>query len=205
MKTCNKCNVSKDESEYKKDARNKSGLQGICKECNKKWQQGRRAQIQQGIGLKSVTHKQCNECKETKEVNLFYKDTGSIDGHHSLCKECRNKTMSEWRNKNRSRYNENMREWRKNNPDEVKDHDLRRCYGIGLEDYKRMLEEQKHVCKICKKPPQGIRPLVVDHHHASGKVRGLLCYGCNRKIAILDASKEEQQAAEEYVNNTSKV
>lgn len=52
------------------------------------------------------------------------------------------------------------------------------------EDYDKMLEEQGGSCKLCPyKPVDGIhRALHVDHDHLSGKVRGLLCSGCNRKV-----------------------
>jgi len=46
-----------------------------------------------------------------------------------------------------------------------------------------MLNNQHGVCAICGKIQKGKRPLVVDHDHETGKVRGLLCYGCNRIMA----------------------
>lgn len=47
-----------------------------------------------------------------------------------------------------------------------------------------MLQAQGGVCVICGKPESVVRNgtvqrLAVDHDHESGKVRGLLCYGCN--------------------------
>lgn len=186
MKQCNKCKELRAENEYKKDPRNASGLQGICKPCNKAWQQKRRNEISEGVNLKIVSNKKCNKCKIIKEINNFYKDTGGTDGHHTLCKPCRNITMSKWRDNNREKYNDNMREFRANNKEWAKNTDLMRCYGITLEDYKRMCVEQDNKCKICKKAQKGIRPLVVDHDHATGEVRGLLCYGCNRRIVSLD-------------------
>jgi hypothetical protein len=49
-------------------------------------------------------------------------------------------------------------------------------YGLSLQDYRAMLERQGKVCGICKTPG---KPLCVDHCHATGKVRGLLCRDCN--------------------------
>ncbi len=42
-----------------------------------------------------------------------------------------------------------------------------------------MRERQKNVCGICKTPG---KPLCVDHCHATGKVRGLLCRDCNLRL-----------------------
>lgn len=36
-------------------------------------------------------------------------------------------------------------------------------------------------CAICKKPRSSFKnSLSVDHNHASNKIRGLLCYRCNK-------------------------
>ena len=62
-------------------------------------------------------------------------------------------------------------------------------YGITADDYKSFFDFQGGVCACCKKPEtnrqvsgRGLRPLSVDHDHATNKVRGLLCGNCNRGI-----------------------
>lgn len=62
---------------------------------------------------------------------------------------------------------------------------LYRKLGITNEDYERMLAEQCGVCAICGKPPKSKR-LHVDHNHKTLKVRGLLCYSCNTKLAFVE-------------------
>lgn len=64
------------------------------------------------------------------------------------------------------------------------DGDLRRRYGISLQDMRAMAEAQDHKCAICGKPEQEerggyTRHLAVDHSHEDGTVRGLLCQSCN--------------------------
>lgn len=67
---------------------------------------------------------------------------------------------------------------------------LKRNYGIDLSWYKAKLEEQNHLCAICKKEGFVMNPdrhrlkLVVDHCHSSGNPRGLLCHNCNRGLGL---------------------
>jgi hypothetical protein len=53
--------------------------------------------------------------------------------------------------------------------------------GVTDADYDRMLNEQGGGCAICGNPPKS-RRLHVDHDHKTGKVRGLLCFRCNRAL-----------------------
>lgn len=82
-------------------------------------------------------------------------------------------------------------EFRKNNPDKIKGYVLKKSYGISLEKYQEMLEQQGHVCAICKKPEQvvakgKIKALAVDHDHSTGEIRGLLCQACNKALGLLN-------------------
>lgn len=80
-----------------------------------------------------------------------------------------------------------QREWRRRNPDKAKNNELKKCYGITLEEYNEMLSEQQGVCAICGNPPYLVGTggttlpgsLAVDHCHKTGAVRGLLCTNCN--------------------------
>lgn len=54
-----------------------------------------------------------------------------------------------------------------------------RTYGISVEEYGHMYLRQRGQCAICKIRPHRADPLAVDHDHATGAVRGLLCRTCN--------------------------
>lgn len=58
---------------------------------------------------------------------------------------------------------------------------LKHKYGITLEIYDAMHEEQGRGCYFCDKPGpnRGRGKLVVDHDKETGFVRGLLCRPCN--------------------------
>jgi hypothetical protein len=72
---------------------------------------------------------------------------------------------------------EDPRYWRNRN--------LFRAYGITIGDYEHILDAQSGLCAICYAKPESAYALVVDHDHRTGKVRGLLCPGCNIGIGYL--------------------
>lgn len=69
-------------------------------------------------------------------------------------------------------HKEQVRTWKRN-------WQLKRRYGITLEQYNALLEQQGGACAICQRVPKAGR-LHVDHDHKTKVVRGLLCYRCNR-------------------------
>ena len=118
----------------------------------------------------------CSECKITKSILDFYKRGGrwSPETRHSVCKEC-----TKARVKKRHL----------DNPKRTRNNDLKRNYGITVEDHSKMLENQGGVCAVCKKPGDGRwSQLCVDHDHTTGKVRELLCRRCNMILGQVNDS-----------------
>ncbi len=83
-------------------------------------------------------------------------------------------------------------------------------YGITLERFEELLQEQEGKCAICLTPFDGEAPHI-DHDHvccsgykACGKcVRGLLCAGCNRGLGCFEDNRHLLLAAAEYLNQFS--
>src|SRR5579859_1543421 len=65
--------------------------------------------------------------------------------------------------------------------------------GSTLEQYDVVLEKQNGGCGICgRKPPFGrFSRLCVDHDHATGKFRGLLCLHCNSFLGRIRDNPEK--------------
>lgn len=56
-----------------------------------------------------------------------------------------------------------------------------RKYGISYDQREGMYNLQNGRCAICERPESDFsKRLAVDHNHKSGKVRGLLCFRCNK-------------------------
>lgn len=84
-----------------------------------------------------------------------------------------------------------------------KDYNLRKQYGINLEQYNQLLAEQNANCAICglnqSEIPLG---LAVDHNHKTNCVRGLLCLNCNQGIGKFKDDPELLLKAIGYLRKT---
>jgi hypothetical protein len=72
----------------------------------------------------------------------------------------------------------------RNKPEVQRAWNLMTNYGMTIADFDRLLEEQGGHCACCPATVSDAsgRVLHVDHDHASGRVRGLLCSACNRAL-----------------------
>lgn len=110
--------------------------------------------------------------------------------------------------KTREGRNAYLRAYREATPEIQKARSLRADFGISLEEYNAMLEAQGGICAICKQPETHkrngkIKALAVDHHHGTGKIRGLLCADCNTGIGKLKDSVNVLQSAIDYLHKHS--
>ena len=82
-----------------------------------------------------------------------------------------------------------------------------RRYGITEDEYAAMCEAVNHRCTLCKcKPedkyadrPKKAQRLFVDHDHATGRIRGLLCAQCNAQVSFAGDSPEKIRRLLDYV------
>lgn len=74
--------------------------------------------------------------------------------------------------------------------------DVARLYGMSVADYDAVLEAYDNRCAICGRTSGQVSKrdgrsfaLHVDHDHATGKFRGLLCYRCNQILGWIEQSE----------------
>jgi len=161
--------------------------------------------------------KRCKRCGETKPLDDFYKHSGCRDGVRPECKACnlaekarrhvdnpqpaRERTQR-WREENPERYAENQRRFRASGAKAISNRrsHLKRKYGITLEEYDAKLAEQGGVCAICRREPRPDISLHVDHDHASGAIRGLLCFRCNVAIGLIAEDHDNLVSIQRYLH-----
>ena len=77
---------------------------------------------------------------------------------------------------------------------------LRKEFGIGIDEYDRLLADQGGMCAICDASEnyKG-RRFAIDHCHDTGAVRGLLCDNCNRGLGLFKDNTDRLDKAIEYL------
>lgn len=156
--------------------------------------------------------KQCTRCRVVKPLAQFLRERRRVDKRTTRCGDClrawcrayyarpdvsarvkqqKRSYRPAWRAKNRDRYLAQVRETR-----------LRRSYGITHVDYERILKRQAGRCAICRRATASDRRskrLGVDHDHATGAVRGLLCGACNIGLGMFGDNVDRLRAAVTYL------
>jgi hypothetical protein len=142
--------------------------------------------------------KHCACCDSWKSPAHFHKNTLKWDGYHAFCKSCMSAASKRRYNRpgKKEQLLEKAKRYRKANVRKRKDTLLKSRFGISLEIYEQILQNQDGRCAICKRND---RRLCVDHCHTSLKVRGLLCTPCNTSLGAFGNDLEVLSAAIKYL------
>ncbi len=143
----------------------------------------------------------CTRCGDSQSYDQFSQKASS--SYQSWCITCTNT----WKRENYQRYKTTHASW---TPSAKLNVNLKLLYGITLEQYNAMLEDQGGVCAICKlaetridKRTKTIARLTVDHSHITGAVRSLLCQRCNVTVGILETNLEQIDIYLQYIQKHS--
>lgn len=133
--------------------------------------------------------KRCSRCGIEKAANAFHRRSDSKDGLQTWCRACqsehhrdigRGKTEWEKIRSDPARYQKQREAQRRTR--------LKNRYGLTEADFNAMVVLQAGKCALCLRDP-GYR-LFVDHCHATGKVRGLLCSKCNGALGWFENNRD---------------
>lgn len=108
--------------------------------------------------------------------------------------------------------------WRKNNPEKVAAQQAARFrrdpkaevartrnwyrlrkYGLTSEQFAVLAADSNGHCQLCGDPFP--RTPHIDHNHATGRVRGLLCSGCNTGLGLFKDNVQRLKLAIQWVEN----
>lgn len=162
--------------------------------CSLHWQRenktGRLADFPRIRNLTDRTHKKCSVCSEMKPLRQFNVVKPKRGGTflQGRCRSCNLAYCKRWQIENPVK---SFRSGRKSH--------LKNEYGISVEQYEELMIAQLGKCAICKKDCPTGNSLSVDHHHESGKVRGLLCRNCNSALGHAKENIETLRSMIEYL------
>lgn len=125
------------------------------------------------------------------------------DGRSSECMTVRRLNRAGSLDAARARRNRNMRTYRAKPEVQAKRREYaKQRYGwdetFSESDYSRLLAQQDGKCAICRNPPKK-KALAIDHDHATGRVRGLLCMVCNTTLGRFKDDPDRFDAASAYL------
>lgn len=178
--------------------------------------------------------KKCKTCNVEKPLSEFYSKKESKDKLSYDCKTCRLSEIKKYREKHPDRikksnkaaylknrkqriaaqkeYSANNKEsisayrkrWREINADHTRSYDLKKKYGLTVDDLERMIMSQGNKCDICAKQFSEKVKMNIDHCHTTGKVRSLLCSRCNTAIGLVFENVEIMNSMINYIKSHAK-
>lgn len=185
-----------------RECREEPFARGLCKRCyGMAWRRGELPPKQLMLGIHSLSNvdadaklADCAVCGDGVPIEVRpSKGRGGF-----MCMA----SLRESKRRRGKRYRDRLREEGRTRPsasltpEANRRKKLREKYGITPEDYERMFAEQQGRCAICHaEDPR----LVVDHDHATGAVRGLLCHSCNVALGWLRDREDAAERAAEYL------
>ncbi len=147
-----------------------------------------------------MTTHTCTKCSQSQPIDQFYIDKRT--GRPAWgCKSCRREYE---RNPQRTAYRKAYHATRHQTPERqasFKERWLEQKYGMTPDSWAAMSLDQGGRCFICGWVPTGRGTLYVDHDHANGRVRGLLCPPCNSFLGRMNDSADAIRRAAAYVEN----
>ena len=130
----------------------------------------------------------CRTCGVVKEIEAFSMSDTAKGTRRKECRACRSAYKKAYALAHPEKHRLKAR----------KNH--MKKYGITPEDYNRMFEEQGGKCAICETHQSNFnRSLAIDHCHANGKVRMLLCTNCNSLLGMAKDDPNILEKAKAYL------
>lgn len=109
-------------------------------------------------------------------------------------RESYNASRKAWYKKHSERYRERRQTYKLR----TRANQLMSRYGITFDQFYAMIVAQEYCCAICRTPFSDTKP-VVDHDHATGKVRGVLCDACNNGLGRFKDNPQSLRRAISYL------
>lgn len=144
--------------------------------------------------------KTCGVCGEAKDVGDFHRNAAKPDGLCYDCKDCRREKVKRYQDANPDAVRESRAKFIRSQKGKAasRRRHLKKTYGITEDERDAIFAAQGHRCAICQ-GTEGGRFWAVDHDHATGAVRGILCWHCNVALGHFRDSTTALRSAIDYL------
>ncbi len=181
-KRCPDCGRDLPVGDFGRNRTLKDGLQFYCRECcsrrGAEIYRRKRARLGKTVRERIAVpagHKRCPGCQEIKPHSDWHRNRASRDGFVDRCKSCRRAAQRQQH--------------------------LRKKFGLSVEEWARRSAEQHDLCAICR----SALPTDTDHDHETGRLRGLLCNGCNLGLGHFRDDPDRLLSAVDYLARHGRV
>lgn len=149
------------------------------------------------------SEKKCSACQIEQSLDSFPRDARTRDKRRSDCRNCCNRRVQTFRTANRVRLADERQNDRKLQWTKYRAREITKKYGISWEMYLEWHARGR--CDICgaTDPRSRWGVFSLDHDHANGNVRGLLCSPCNTGLGNFKDTPDNLRAAANYLDRTS--
>jgi hypothetical protein len=147
---------------------------------------------------------QCSKCKQIKPVSEFYPDKRNTNRKYaSWCKSCKRKLDKAYSKEYYKKHRREILEKQKTVAGKrtIRWAKIKYKYGLTRNGYREIFNLQNGKCAICGVDLEILGTNThVDHDHASGNIRGLLCASCNLGLGYFE-DKSKLRSAIRYLEN----
>jgi hypothetical protein len=126
--------------------------------------------------------RRCSRCGQVKPLEEFPRHRSQPEGRGYHCKPCHARVT---------------RANIKKNHGSGRAFQLKRRYNVDAVQVQWMILQQGGTCAICKVR----QPVHVDHDHDAERVRGILCFNCNRGLGKFGDDPALLRSAIAYIEN----
>jgi hypothetical protein len=141
--------------------------------------------------------KVCSRCSIEQPIDQYIVTDRKTGRRNTWCKTCERARANAHYAKSES-YRERRKAASKlqvKTPEASRRHRLKHKYSLTETQFDALLETQNHSCALCGTTEVGNaqwerKYFYVDHDHATGVVRGLLCHACNARLGSYEALRD---------------
>lgn len=211
-KICTQCNTRKPTTEFNRSTREKVG-RSECRSCQSsralkyyrenpekmKQQRARDGSAENIKRLRTrmlIIHeeqqleggsKRCLNCKQMKPFLDYYLCHRVLDGRMAVCAGCQLEHTKNTRHLRADKQRTNARKYK---------------YGVTQEQFDALFLAQGKRCAICRSDdPNRKTHWLLDHDHATKKIRGVLCHNCNVMLGFAKDDPKMLRTAANYLEH----